>query len=210
MPLHIFTSKKVKSFKMKGLTHSEELKIHTEQVHRQLEQRLIPLIQSVTTPSQYTDLLKIFYTFYLPLENRLSAVVGIENATTDIHLRKAESLKKDIIDLHDNTDNLFFCSDLPTCVNLSRAFGIMYVLEGSVLGGKTIANMIKKKLPGGATLPFSFFLHYGDDAKVTWQQFKTTLDCTENLIRPDILSAATDTFTLFKNWIDRNSTALFH
>ncbi len=188
---------------------SEQLKTHTRQVHLQLEQRLIPLIQSIATRSEYVDLLKIFYTFYAPLENRLATVAGIENLAADIQLRKADSLEKDITVLEDSTANLAFCSELPACNNVSRALGIMYVMEGSVLGGKVIANIITKNLATDTSLPFSFFLHYGNEAKIVWNQFKTRLDSTENLFKPDTLSAAVDTFVLFKNWIDKKRTSAF-
>lgn len=193
---------------MGRLTHSEALKTHTRDVHIQLEQMLIPLIQSVSTRTQYAELLKIFYTFYAPVEQRLSGVSGIENLIAGIQLRKADSLKKDITALEATTDGLSLCDDLPRCTNLSHAFGIMYVLEGSVLGGKSIAHIVTKKLPADTSLPFSFFLHYGDDAKTTWDQFKAKLDSTENLSTPALLAAATDTFILFNQWIDENSSLL--
>ena len=193
---------------MERLTHSQELKRHTRDVHIQLEQMLIPLIQSVSTRTQYAELLKIFYTFYAPLEQQLSGVSGIGKLTADIQLRKADSLKKDITALKATTDSLSLCNELPGCTNLSHAFGIMYVLEGSVLGGKAIANIVTKKLPADTSLPFSFFLHYGDEAKSVWDQFKVKLDSTENLSTPALLSAATDTFILFKQWIDKNSSVL--
>lgn len=181
--------------------HSDDLKIHTRDVHVQLEQRLIPVIQSINTRSQYADLLKLFYAFYTPLELRLSAVPGIEKITGTIQLRKADSLKNDIIALGSNTDSALFCNDLPECGDLGRAFGIMYVLEGSVLGGKAIANIIAKKLAPENPLPFSFFLPYGNEPKVVWDHFKATLDATD-LSKAALLAGATDTFVLFRRWID--------
>lgn len=189
---------------MERLPNSELLKIHTREAHVQLEHTLIPIIQSISSRSQYADLLKVFYTFYAPVEKQLSEVPCIESLTAGIDVRKADSLKRDIIALEASTDGLPLCSELPRCVDLSHAFGIMYVLEGSVLGGSVIANIVTRRLPTDASLPFSFFLHYNGDAKIKWKQFKTSLDATGDLLRPHLLSAATDTFIFFKNWIDRN------
>ena len=187
------------------LTNSEQLKNYTHAVHIQFEQKLIPLIKSVSTRSEYADLLKLFYSFYAPMEKRLSMVNGIEILSNGIQLRKSTSLKEDITALSTTVENLPLCSNLPKCNDLSSAFGVMYVLEGSVLGGKTIANMITKNLPADGALPFSFFLHYGDDARLMWSQFKTRLDSIKNLSKPDILLAATDTFLVFQDWIDKSA-----
>ena len=189
---------------METLTHSEELKIHTQDVHTQLEQKLIPLIRSVSTRSQYADLLKLFYTYYAPLERRLGEVPGMEALTAGIRLRKSDSLMKDLEELGDSAAGWSPCSDLPSCADLSQAFGIMYVMEGSVLGGKAIAGIVTKKLPA-ETLPFSFFLHYRNDAENMWDQFKATLDSNRDVSRSALLSAATDTFVKFKIWIDKNT-----
>lgn len=190
---------------MEKLTYSGQLKRSTRDVHLQLERTLIPLIQDVGTRSQYADLLKLFYTFYAPLEARLAAVEGFEKLVSGIPLRKADNLKGDLMTLDAWTNSLTLCHDLPKCDDFSEAFGILYVMEGSVLGGKVIANMIAGRIPSGTSLPFSFFLCYGDDAESGWNQFKAGLDSTENLHQPSLLTAATDTFVLFKQWIDRNT-----
>lgn len=189
---------------MEKLTNSEFLKIETQEMHAQLEQMLIPIIQSISTLDQYAGLLKVFYSFYGPLEHRLSQVAYIEHYPGGIDLRKADSLKGDLTALGERTDNLRLCSELPRCIDLSHAFGIMYVLEGSVLGGKAIATIITRCLPVGTAIPFSFFLHYRNDAKIKWQQFKTRLDSTDDLLRPHLLAAATDTFILLRNWINKS------
>jgi len=193
---------------MESTSKSEQLKSHTHKVHVHLEQTLIPIIQRISIRSDYADLLKIFYTFYAPIENQLSSVAGMESLTSGIELRKADSLRKDILALNASTDHLVMCSDLPKCANLSHAFGVMYVLEGSVLGGKAIANMIARQLPTDPLLPFSFFLHYGDEAKMKWQHFKTRLDSTADLSQPDLFSAANDTFICFKSWIEKTRTSI--
>jgi heme oxygenase len=189
---------------MEKLANSDFLKAHTQEVHVQLEQMLIPIIQSISTLEQYASLLKIFYSFYAPAEDQLSKVPYIERYISGVDLRKADSLKRDIIALGESTVNMRLCSELPACIDLSDAFGIMYVLEGSVLGGKAIATIITRCLPANSAIPFSFFLHYNGNAKIKWQQFKTHLDNTDGLLQPQLLTAATNTFVLFKDWIKKN------
>lgn len=188
---------------MEKLNHSEELRLNTRDVHLQLETKLIPIIQRVSTRSKYEFLLKTFFTFYAPLEKRLCAVSGIEQLTSPLQLRKVDSLNRDIIALNSSTENLPLCEDLPDCSNLSRALGIMYVLEGSVLGGRGIASIISKKVTTEPCLPFAFFLYYGNDPKAMWNKFRDTLDSNETLSRASLLSAASETFTKFEAWIDK-------
>lgn len=187
--------------------YSQELKAYTAKEHLELEQKLIPMIKDVKNVSQYAALLKLFFGFYAPLEKKLSDVVDLKNVITGMQLRKAESLKNDIIAIQSPVENVLLCDDLPGVVNLSSALGILYVLEGSTLGGKGIAGILKKNLATEAAIPFSFFLYYGDDTKKMWDRFKDKLDSTSNLSKDDLLSAASETFILFKRWIQKNNSS---
>lgn len=188
---------------MEILSHSNELRLNTRHVHLQLETKLIPIIRRVSTRSQYEFLLKTFYTFYAPLEKRLCAVSGIEGLTNPLQLRKVDGLNRDIMALNGNTENLPLCEDLPDCSNLSRAVGILYVLEGSVLGGKGIANIISKNITADPSLPFSFFLYYGNEPQAMWNKFRARLDSNETLSKASLLSSASETFTKLEAWIDK-------
>ena len=188
---------------MEILSHSNELRLYTRNVHLQLETRLIPIIRKVRTRSQYEFLLKTFYTFFAPLEKRLCTVSTLEQLTTALQLRKADSLYRDIISLNGSTENLALCENLPDCSNLSEALGIMYVLEGSVLGGKAIANIISKNMKDDPSLPFSFFLYYGDEPQAMWNKFRHSLDSDMTLSKASLLSSAFETFTKFEAWIDK-------
>lgn len=194
--------------KMETPAYSEELKMHTAKVHVELEQKLIPLIESVNTLPQYARLLQIFFGFYAPLEYRLLRVADIEKVTDGIQLRKADSLKNDILAIESHAVDMVLCDDLPALSNVSSAWGVMYVLEGSTLGGKAIAKILRKKLGSDSAIPFSFFLHYGDETKEVWDQFNSKLDGASGLSKPDLLSSAAETFVLFKSWVDRNSVVI--
>ena len=100
---------------MEILSHSNELRLYTRNVHLQLETRLIPIIRKVRTRSQYEFLLKTFYTFFAPLEKRLCTVSTLEQLTTALQLRKADSLYRDFISLNGSTENLALCENLPDC-----------------------------------------------------------------------------------------------
>jgi heme oxygenase len=187
--------------------YSQELKISTEKIHFELEQRLIPVIQNVKSLPQYAALLKLFFGFYSPLEKQLSNVSDIENVFADIRLRKADRLKTDILAIEPHVKNVLLCDNLPKAVDLSSALGILYVLEGSTLGGIGIASILRKNLAID-TLPFSFFFYYGNDTKKMWDQFKDKLDSTSNLRRPELLYSAFETFRLFKTWVEKNDSCI--
>lgn len=192
---------------MEMLGNSEELRLNTRYVHLQLETKLIPIIERVSTRLQYEFLLKTFYSFYAPLEKTLCTISGVEQLITVLQLRKADSLSRDIIALNGSTEDLSLCEDLPDPSNLSRALGIMYVLEGSVLGGKGIAKIISKNITADRSLPFSFFLCYGNEPQAVWNKFRHSLDSDRTLSKASLLASASETFTKFEAWIDkRHST----
>ncbi len=103
--------------------------------------------------------------------------------------------------------NLPICQTLPPLTNLSQAFGCLYVMEGSTLGGKFIYKVVKDTLHFEHTTGASFFYGYGADTGAKWKAFGQSL--TEissqynNNTDTDIIQSANNTFVLFKNWLEQ-------
>lgn len=180
-------------------TLSAELKSHTQAAHLQLEDAVIPYIKKIGSKADYVHLLKIFYGFYAPLEEKLSDCLSSEIMPDLSRRRKAASILHDIKLAGGSDGNFFRCSVLPKVSTPSQAMGAAYVLEGSTLGGRAIAGMIGKILPDAT---FHFFQHYGEETKRMWESFKSHLDENPSLERDPLLKAANETFVLFKKWID--------
>lgn len=188
---------------------SERLKNETADVHQQLERTLIPVLKNMRQQEEYVRLLKTFYSFYLPIEQKLDLHLGGQVVPQYNERRKVSMLLDDMYCFtHDVSAPL--CENIPAINNLHQAMGVMYVLEGSTLGGQVISRMLIKNLELADDECVGFFSGYKDATDEMWASFKNTLDsCASGKEEEDIVvAAAFDTFTLFKQWIDVNIPAL--
>lgn len=86
--------------------------------------------------------------------------------------KKIEALKKDMQNLNLDVENKNLTNNLE---NEAEAFGALYVMEGSTLGGNVIAKHLKRN-PEFDEVDFNYFGIYGEDTGMLWQEFKTILD----------------------------------
>jgi heme oxygenase (biliverdin-IX-beta and delta-forming) len=176
------------------------LKSDTLLQHEAAEEILFPRLNNIATIKDYADILKTFYGFYAPLEKLISEYI------TAIHLPDIRERKNtwliidDLLDLGENVFELKICHTLPQIENVSQAFGALYVMEGSTLGGRMIQKMLLKNHPGMLQPKhLSFFNGYGDATSAKWKSFLESLENIED--RSTVVAAANETFTLFQNWI---------
>jgi len=91
---------------------------------------------------------------------------------------KINALKTDLDNLNISTEN-----EAPTqnLENEAEAFGALYVMEGSTLGGNVIAKQLKRN-PEFENVEFNYFGVYGENTGPFWQEFKSIIDekITEN------------------------------
>lgn len=192
---------------------SESLKEATRIPHAELERSMVDRLRQTDTPDAYADLLRLFYGFYKPVEQLVDQFVDRNYLPDYEGRRKSAAIINDLAQLgNGGVEKL--CKHLPLIKNNYQAFGALYVLEGSTLGGRIICNMLKKNIrldkPGGQVgslvNAFSFFEGYGESTGVMWTTFKTKLDnCTADEERKaEIIDAATASFLTFKKWMIDN------
>ena len=176
------------------------LKKATAARHIDVEKTMNPCIQNIRSIEDYASLLKTFYGFYFPLQNRISRFL---NATdlADINERKLALLVlEDLRSLGLPVADLPTCNDLPTISNKAQAFGCLYVIEGSTLGGRVISKWLQKN-------PFitlqeeqlHFFNGYQEQTGSKWKTFLDALNEQQDIHA--VIDAANETFLLFQNWI---------
>lgn len=184
---------------------SEALKEATQSVHTELERKLIAVIRKVSSPQEYIRLLELMYGFYFPVQEKLLLYPKVQKFSSHDRGRKAENLLADIHYFQPGTANeLPLCNELPEINSYASAIGVLYVLEGSTLGGRIIAGMLSKQLGISVEQGFSFFNAYGDETKMMWDHFKLLLDGAWNEEeRTAIFNGATATFLSFKSWITK-------
>ncbi len=186
---------------------SEQLKLDTQANHQQLEKVLIGQMRSILTTEAYIKLLNLFYAYFGALEDKIDQHLGKTQLDDYSKRRKSNCLLNDITDLGGHTPQKVNDFHLPEIKNHLQAFGALYVIEGSTLGGKIIAKIIAKQLNLiNDNSGLSFFFGYGDETEKMWEDFKEVLN-RQPQTQADaalLINAADDTFVKFKLWIEKN------
>ncbi|RYY40433.1 MAG: biliverdin-producing heme oxygenase [Chitinophagaceae bacterium] len=178
------------------------LKEDTRRVHETLEARLLPYLEAVTDADTYAHLLRAFHSYYAALEKAVAKVLRPDALPDFTQRRKAEWLLLDLEALGRPThDRELPASLLPAIDDEAAAWGALYVLEGSTLGGRLICRMLDKQLPGA---PLRFFGGYGAQTGPYWMAFLGAFEkAAPGLSYDAILRAATHTFQSLDLWLQQ-------
>lgn len=185
-----------------------QLKSQTSSNHQHLEKLLMGQMRLVKSPEDYLKILSLFYGYFSGLEALINKFIGENQLTDYAKRRKTKSIANDIIYFRGNLPLIAIDDDLPTITNHLEAFGALYVIEGSTLGGSIISKIMRKQLNVQfGTKGFTFFDGYGNHTEEMWTNFKTvlvTLTKTEEENQL-IIEAANETFLKFSKWINKNN-----
>lgn len=183
----------------------QQLKEYTTAAHQLLEKKLISQIKSIHSARDYVRLLKMMYGYYAAIEVEIERYAAAHPNVNFSNRRKAEYLLDDL-KFFNSFEQPLLCQELPAINSYPAALGALYVLEGSTLGGKIIAQMIAGKFNMTSPQGISFFLGYGEETQAMWQQFKTLLEQHfSDSEKEEVMRTANDTFTTFRNWVERQS-----
>ena len=175
----------------------------TQQCHAAVEEILLPQLSSLQRREEYAALLHMFYGYYYPLEESIARQLTSRQLPDIAERRKADSILTDLKAIGQPTDNQLFCRNLPTVQSCAQAFGALYVLEGSTLGGTYITKMLLQNknlsLPPEAV---SFFAGYRGQTGTKW---KTFLEVFNRQTDADtVIKSANDTFNHLKSWMQQS------
>ncbi len=158
------------------------------------------------SPEDYIHILQHFYAYFGALEDQINKYIGAEQLGDYADRRKTLSIKNDILAFGGEVPEKAGAARLPEIGNVLQAFGALYVIEGSTLGGQYISKMISKQLDLSGSAGISFFESYGDDTMDMWNRFKTVLE-QQSATQDDadvITAAANETFARFSLWMENN------
>ncbi len=181
----------------------KQLRQATDAAHQALHQHplLSPLTSGDITQARYTQILQAFYGFYLPLEQRIA---GTDLAGTyELYASPMLTwLRQDLrfyaVDLHD----IPLCEDSPIPARVDELLGVLYVREGSLLGGQVICRLLNQRL-AASTHSFRFFHGWGDATAARWRTLLTVLDsCAQEAGSEPMCRSAAKTFECLQNWLD--------
>jgi heme oxygenase len=179
---------------------SGTLRTTTRQEHVDVEDTLLPFLTSLNSKHKYASLLRMFFGFYQPLEQRISAQLSVADLPDLPERRKSSAILSDLAQCGMTSENIPLCSHLPSLPSKAAAFGALYVLEGSTLGGKMIARMLleNKELSVGPEA-VSFFSGYGAATGARWRVFLEALN--QQADTSEVVAAARQTFIDLKAWM---------
>ena len=193
---------------MRHILLADLLKQETKVNHQQLEKLLVRQMRSIHTKEGYIELLQLFYSYFGALEEKINHFI-LPHQMEEEHTfqrRKTIRLAEDIKALGGIVNEKCGEKDLPEIRSDLEAFGALYVIEGSTLGGRVITKMMQRQMNTDSLEGFSFFNGYGDDTERRWSSFKELLndqgqnDADKKLV----VSTADETFAKFKKWIEKN------
>lgn len=155
---------------MTGLLHGN-LRERSAAAHREVEAHplLRDLLQPTLTRAHYVTVLSAFLGWYATLEAWLRPAADALSARwTPCAWRyrpRVPALERDLAQLCDRTDVLA-APPLACASGASALIGVLYVVEGSSLGGRVIAGRVRASL--GPSVPVGHFLAPGS---ASWPAF---------------------------------------
>ncbi|WEA01520.1 biliverdin-producing heme oxygenase [Mucilaginibacter sp. SJ] len=174
---------------------STTIKEATKEAHQQLEKKVVQKLKAIRSNQDYADLLRYFYAYFSHLEKVIAPFITIDILPDYAQRRNSSFLKSDIEALGGDINNLPETS-VPEINNVIQALGALYVMEGSIMGGSIIVQMLAK---GGITEGVSFFSGYGPATGQMWGTFISVLNAIAANDEEEAIAVhtANDTFNHF-------------
>lgn len=174
---------------------SNEIKRATQVAHQQLEKVVILEMKNIRSEADYAQVLKKFYAYFQAVERAIAPYVTPALMPHYSERRNSLYIKQDIETLGAHTDDTLHAI-APSINSPIEALGALYVLEGSIMGGPYIVQMLKKY---GMKNGFSFFSGYGENTEKMWNSF---IDVLNNIAHTEVektilIRAAEQTFENF-------------
>ena len=193
----------------------------TRPLHDKLD-HCMPVTDPGLTLEGYANILKNFYGIYAPLEAQLMGLAPWLNALPDYPDRlRLPMLDQDLDALGiDQAQRM----DLPRHVlpdmeqlhhqfaevsGLHTVFGVMYVMEGSTLGGQHLVKHLQNHFAWQENQHCDFFNSYCNQVGPRWKLFCNTLEdfAREQTLdeQNKIVQAAVNTFTELEHWFTQQN-----
>lgn len=184
-------------------TLHEFLRATTIEVHERLHGHagLAAVKAGCVDRDDYVALLCRLYGFYRPFE--ISAEVATERTSW---------LQADLAALGISLETcaaLPYCQAFPQAASSNYLLGALYVVEGSALGGRSLARQLDGLLGTGVLAGRLFFYGHGSTTGIIWRDYLTRLSAVPNepSARAAVVEGATATFAMFERWLDGWNTA---
>ena len=178
------------------------IKEATKEAHLALEKKVVCKIKAIQNADDYANFLKYFYAYFSHLEKAMAPFITEARLPYLKSRRNSGYLKRDIESLGGTVDHLPKTT-VPAIENHLQAFGALYVMEGSIMGGRIIVKLLENV---GIRQGVSFFSGYGEDTEDMWAQFGEAFNkqVTHDEHEALMIQCANDTFAHFSLVFDQD------
>jgi heme oxygenase len=155
----------------------EHLREASRAAHRALDRHrvLAPLVRTDLTAAQYGDALAALHGVYAPLEAAIDGFLATRSVGFAYDSRrKLPALDDDLAALGRRPEQPEM--GFPPPASLAELVGVLYVVEGSALGGQAIVRCLRKS--GLENPPLRFFSGSGARTEALWRQFLDFADAS--------------------------------
>jgi len=165
-----------------------------------------PILTNKINLENFKNVLKVFYGFYKPLEEKIYNLQELEDLGLKIEKRKKiPLLLKDMENfniLEYEINKIELCYDFPNFDTIENILGSLYVIEGATLGGQIVANKLQEIF----NKEIYFFNSYRENIKEMWKEFCNVLNEFGNK-NPDkeeiIIESSENTYFKFNEWLKK-------
>lgn len=187
------------------------LKNDTGTAHKQLEKSACfkRLFADDYTISEYAQLLGFFYGYFSAIEPVLFVDLSQGYHSGLQYRTKTHLLRQDLTFLSTNADELSLCETLPELASFAQKMGSLYVLEGSLLGGRVIGRHLTSHFGTDIVSALNFYHCYGDNLDRQWRGFSAfmmhSFDNQNDEVINEVIGSANATFTTLQQWVEHCS-----
>ena len=163
----------------------------------------------------YVLALKLLYGIVVPFENELQRfVLSLPSGSTLLKIvaipwTRSHLIERDLVILGSSESeiaNLPLFSQLTECSTTEQALAILYLLQGSRLGGKVIASNVKSSLGLDERTGCSYFSSNGSDIGHIWGLYKryieTYLDIKSEKL---VIESVINNLSIIEEWFKWDS-----
>jgi heme oxygenase (biliverdin-IX-beta and delta-forming) len=179
----------------------QALRDGTRHEHERIEDK-VPLLRPGLTRESYARYLARVLGYQRPIEH---AVARFDLSPLDLRAcEKSRLIEADLAALGTSMPIVEARpEDLPPLTSAAEAFGCMYVIEGSTLGGRVILRALTPRLGVHADDGASYLAGYGE---ATGKHFKAFGDALRAFVAregglPCVVAGARATFASFERWV---------
>ena len=185
----------------------------TQQSHKAVE-RMTPFFAADFNQASYLHWLELMHGFY----SCVDAIVnqsGFTSATGWHYIPRLSLIEADIHALTGQgfktlPDHGNVLADVKELHSIGEVAGMLYVVEGSALGGEVLMKVLGRKVGVSAASGASFFAPHGNDPRPIWGNYVQLLAqlTSSGNAEDDMVRGAVTCFSALQRWIGQRGLVL--